>query len=103
MNFKPLNRFCLIAVLEGISYIVLLAIAMPLKYFFDFPEAVQYTGWIHGILFVAYIAFLIPAAVEYNWKIGKIAVIFLASLLPFLPFIVERRLKRETNIANSEI
>ena len=97
MNLKPLNRFCFVAVLEGISYIVLLGIAMPLKYFMDMPDAVKYTGWAHGLLFVAYIFLLINVAIQYNWKLGRIMWVFVASLLPFVPFIVERKLKREAN------
>lgn len=95
MNLKPLNRFCFVALLEGISYIVLLGIAMPLKYFMDMPDAVKYTGWAHGLLFVAYIFLLINVAIQYNWKIGRIFLVFMASLLPFAPFIVDRKLKRE--------
>ena len=95
MNNKLLNRFCFIALLEGISYIVLLGIAMPLKYLAGQPQMVEYTGWVHGLLFVLYMGFLIFAAVGYNWKAGRILLIFLAALLPFAPFIVERRLKKE--------
>lgn len=103
MNLKPLNRFCLVAVLEAVSYVALLGIAMPLKYFMDMPEAVKYTGWVHGILFVAYIATLINAAIQYNWKIGRIAILFLASLLPIIPFILERRLKKEYGVLNEPL
>lgn len=95
MNFKSLNRFCFVALLEGISYLVLLGIAMPLKYFMDMPDAVKYTGWVHGLLFVAYIFLLINVAIQNNWKFGRIALVFLAALLPFAPFLVERKLKRE--------
>jgi len=95
MNFKSLNRFCFVALLEGISYIALLGIAMPLKYFMDMPEAVKYTGWAHGLLFVAYIILLINCAIQYNWKLGRILLVFVASLLPFAPFIVEKKLKKE--------
>lgn len=99
---NSLNRFCFVALLEGISYIVLLAIAMPLKYFMDMPLAVKYVGWAHGILFVAYVALLINAAIQYNWKFGRIVIVFIASLLPFAPFIVERRLKREAALLNQK-
>ena len=95
MNIKPLNRFCFVALLEGISYLVLLGIAMPLKYFMDMPEAVKYTGWAHGLLFVAYMFLLINVAIQYNWKFSRIVLVFLASLLPFAPFIVDRKLKKE--------
>ena len=51
---KSVNRFRIIAVLEGWSYVLLLFIAMPLKYMFDMPLFVKYLGWAHGALFVAY-------------------------------------------------
>ena len=41
---------------EGVSFIILLCIAMPLKYFFDLPMAVKIVGWLHGILFIAFIS-----------------------------------------------
>lgn len=95
MDYRLLKRFCFVATLEGISYLLLLGIAMPLKYFADFPEAVKYTGWAHGVLFVLYAVMLLMCLIKYKWSVGRAAVIFLASLLPFAPFIVERKLKRE--------
>jgi len=95
MDNRLLNRFCLVATLEGISYLLLLGIAMPLKYFADMPEAVKYTGWAHGVLFVLYAVMLLMCWAKYKWSFGKAAITFLASLLPFAPFIVERKLKRE--------
>ena len=68
---------------------------MPLKYFMDMPDAVKYTGWVHGLLFVAYVFLLINVAIQNNWKFGRIVWVFLASLLPFAPFYVEKKLKRE--------
>jgi len=90
-----LNLFRKVAVAEGISYLLLLFIAMPLKYWADMPLAVKYTGWVHGLLFVLYGACLIMAWQEAKWKFGKAALIFFASLLPFAPFIVDKNLKKE--------
>lgn len=95
MDNRLLNRFCFVATLEGISYLLLLGIAMPLKYFADMPEVVKYTGWAHGVLFVLYAVMLLMCWAKYKWSFGRAAVVFLASLLPFAPFIVERKLKRE--------
>ena len=47
----------MIGIAEGISFLVLLLIAMPLKYFMQMPEAVKFVGWVHGALFVAFIYF----------------------------------------------
>ena len=60
-KMKSLNLFRKIAIAEGISYILLLFIAMPLKYWANMPQAVKYTGWAHGLLFVLYGIFLIMA------------------------------------------
>jgi integral membrane protein len=92
---SSLSIFRKVAVAEGISYLLLLFVAMPLKYFANMPLAVKYTGWAHGLLFVLYAAFLIMAWMEQKWKFGKVVLIFLASLLPFMPFVVDRKLKDE--------
>ena len=97
---SSLNLFRKVALAEGISYIVLLFIAMPLKYWADMPLAVKYVGWAHGLLFVLYIACLVMAWQERKWSIGKVIVLFVASLLPFVPFYVEKKLKEEESIAN---
>jgi integral membrane protein len=81
--------------MEGISYIVLLGIAMPLKYFFEMPVAVKVIGWIHGALFIAYGVFLLLCWFKYQWRFKRVIFYFLASLLPILPFFVERDLKKE--------
>lgn len=95
MNNKLLSRFCTIALLEGISYIFLLGIAMPIKYMAGNPAFVQYGGWVHGLLFVVYVILLIRLALRDEWKMGRIALAFFASLVPFAPFYLERKLKRE--------
>jgi len=92
---SSLSIFRKVAVAEGISYLLLLFVAMPLKYFAGMPLAVKYTGWAHGVLFVLYAAFLIMAWMEQKWHFGKAVLIFVASLLPFMPFIVDRKLKDE--------
>jgi len=98
MDNRLLNRFCFIATLEGLSYLLLLGIAMPLKYGLKLPWAVTfslYAGWAHGLLFVLYGIFLVLCWAKYKWNFGRAALVFFASLLPFAPFIVERKLKRE--------
>ncbi|RZK50933.1 MAG: DUF3817 domain-containing protein [Pedobacter sp.] len=94
---SSLNIFRKVAVAEGISYLLLLFIAMPLKYWAGMPVAVKYTGWAHGLLFVLYAGCLVLAWQEQKWKFGKAVFIFLASLLPFAPFIVDKKLAKEDN------
>jgi integral membrane protein len=90
-----LRTFTTVALIEGISYILLLGVAMPFKYLLDMPLGVKVVGWAHGVLFVAYVALLLSCWVTYKWSFGRVVWYFVASLLPFLPFIVERSLKRE--------
>ncbi|WP_373058275.1 DUF3817 domain-containing protein [Zunongwangia sp. H14] len=80
-----------ISILEGISFLALLLLAMPLKYIFDLPQPVQYVGMAHGLLFIAYVllAFLLFNAMP--WKAKDLALILLFSLIPFGPFYVERK------------
>ena len=91
----PLSRFRLIGILEGISYLVLLGIAMPLKYWAGWPLAVKYVGWAHGVLFIAYIIALIAVAIDRRWSFIRVVVAFIASLVPFGTFWLEGRLKNE--------
>jgi integral membrane protein len=92
---QKINTFTKVALLEGISYVLLLTIAMPLKYFFDFPQAVKVVGWAHGVLFMAYGILLLLCWIEYKWSMKRAAFYFFASLLPVVPFIVERNLRKE--------
>jgi integral membrane protein len=94
MNQK-IKAFATVAMIEGISYVLLLAIAMPLKYYFEFPMAVKIVGWAHGILFMLYMFLLLLCWIEYKWSLGRVVFYFMAALLPIVPFLVERKLKQE--------
>lgn len=87
------GRFRLVALLEGISYLVLLGIAMPLKYWAGIPEVVKVVGWAHGALFVAYMVTLLAAAIQRHWGMGLISMAFIASLIPFGTFYLDRQIK----------
>jgi integral membrane protein len=91
----PLSRLRLIGFIEGVSYLVLLGIAMPLKYFADYPLAVKYTGWVHGVLFVAFGVALLNVWISRKWPFLKVVKAFIASLLPFGTFILDKSLKAE--------
>ena len=90
-----IGRFRIIAIIEGISFLFLLFIAMPLKYLAGMPEVVKYTGWVHGILFMLYILTLINAKFEGDWGFKKVLIAFMASLLPFATFILDKSLRKE--------
>ncbi|WP_221032629.1 DUF3817 domain-containing protein [Actomonas aquatica] len=89
----PLGRVRLLSLIEGWSFVVLLFVAMPLKYFADQPMAVRIVGMAHGILFLALIAAALQAQVEEDgWPLKRTALIVLGALLPFGPFVVEKRI-----------
>jgi integral membrane protein len=95
MLSTPIRRLCLIGVLEGISYLVLLGIAMPLKYMAGIPLAVRVVGTIHGVLFILFFASVAEVTIRRPWWSGdfwlKAAI---ASVVPFGTFVFDRWLKR---------
>jgi integral membrane protein len=91
-----------IGILEGISFLVLLGIAMPLKYFYGFPEAVRFVGWGHGVLFMLYIPAVFLARQAMNWNFLWVLIALAASLFPFGTFMLDRSLvRREKELLNS--
>lgn len=101
-KLSTLKRFRIISLVEGISMIVLLFIAMPLKYGFDMPLMVKYVGWIHGILFMLYVLILIPTSRTLKWPFVKTLMGLVASVLPFGPFLFDRKLKNEERIMHRQ-
>ena len=91
----PLSRFRAIAQLEGLSFLLLLFIAMPLKYLAGMPLGVKVVGWAHGMLFVLYLLLLGEVAVVHRWPLVRILGAFIASLVPFGTFVLDARLRRE--------
>jgi integral membrane protein len=77
---------------EAVSFLLLLGVAMPLKYLAHWPLAVSVVGAIHGGLFVLFCGALLRTLLVARWPIIRAAVIFIASLLPFGPFVVDRRM-----------
>ena len=99
MDLKTvLGRFRLIAVLEGISFLVLLFVAMPLKYWAGMPLMVKYTGWMHGLLFISYLYSLILVKAEHDWNFKKSVWAVIASLLPFGTFVLDSQLKKSIQV-----
>jgi len=92
---KLVHRFRMVGIAEGISFLILLLIAMPLKYMFNIPEAVKVFGWIHGALFIGfiYLAFEVMGTLKKN--IGWFAKAFAAAFIPLGTFIFDRQLKKE--------
>lgn len=91
----PIGRLRAAGLLEGASFVLLLGVAMPLKYLAGMPLAVRVVGLIHGMLFIAFCSLLLQAKAAHDWSLGRAGGIFLAGLVPFGPFVIDRRLKRE--------
>lgn len=95
MNLSAtIGRLRLTGILEGLSFIVLLAIAMPLKYLAGKPEMVSIVGMVHGVLFVLYIFLSVQAKFQYRWAWKKMFLLWIASVVPFGTFYAEVNLLR---------
>jgi integral membrane protein len=86
-----IGRLRLVGFLEGVSFLLLLGVAMPLKYFAGRPEAVSVVGMAHGILFLLYLWATLLAALEYKWSWSRSLLVAAASLVPFGPFYADAR------------
>lgn len=89
---SPLGRFRHIAIAEGISFLVLLFIAMPLKYIAGHPEYVLVVGWIHGLLFISYMIAGLDVRKDLQWDRKKVFKAVLAAFIPFGPFILDKKI-----------
>ena len=85
-----MKHFRTVAYLEGSSFLLLLFIAMPMKYMMGMPLAVKMVGWVHGLLFVVYVVLLGMVRAEQGWSAKKTALAFLAAVLPFGTFVFDR-------------
>lgn len=86
-----LRIFRAVARAEGISFLVLLGIAMPLKYVWDYEGATLVAGWTHGLLFIAYVGCMVPLFVRERWPMSRAPLVFAAALLPFGTFALEKK------------
>ena len=93
LKFKFINK------IEGISFIILLFIAMPMKYYFGYPIATKIVGMIHGLLVFIFIYQLIEAKNEANLTLKESALYFVLSLIPFGSFYTDKLLAKKMIIA----
>jgi integral membrane protein len=99
---SPIGRLRVVGLLEGLSYLILLGVAMPLKYAAGMPQVVKVVGWIHGVLFVLFVAALAQARSANGWPLQRTVVAFIAALVPFGTFWLDRQLRREGEQAAAE-
>jgi integral membrane protein len=95
LGLKELRDLRGIAFVEGWSFLILLGIAMPLKYLAGWKLAVTITGAIHGVLFIWYVVAVLKAAKIRNWPSGRKWEGLIASIWPFGTFVFDRKLKQE--------
>ena len=84
-----------LGILEGVSYLMLLGICMPLKYIYEIPEPTSVIGMVHGLLFMAYCAWVIIVASEFKWPQSEIVWALVASVLPFGTFVADKKIFRQ--------
>jgi integral membrane protein len=90
---KELRALSITGYLEGISFLLLLGVAMPLRHYFEFSEPVRYLGMTHGVLFIVYIVVLVSTASKVKMPLWGMPGGVIAAFLPFGPFIFDRMLK----------
>jgi integral membrane protein len=97
---SQIRAFRMTALAEGSSFLLLLFVAMPMKYFGGMPLAVRVVGSIHGLLFLAYVTQLVKLRTTHQWDNKFSFHAFLASLLPFGPFVFDKRLREKETATN---
>lgn len=90
MNVKMLR---IVGVIEGISFLLLLGVAMPMKYVWDNPIWVKYLGMAHGVLFLLFLALLFIVCHRMKWSLSVFVMGLIAAVLPFAPFLFDQKLK----------
>ena len=95
--FSSLKIFRIVALLEGVSYLLLLFIATPIKYLFHDPQYVKLLGMPHGILFMAYVALAFLFKKEFSWSNKEFLIVLLASIIPFGTFYIDRKYLKSIN------
>lgn len=88
---KLLPVFRILAVLEGVSYILLLFIAVPIKYLSDDPQYVKLLGMPHGILFMAYVVMAVLISTDMKWPSRTLWIVLIASVIPFGTFYIDKK------------
>jgi integral membrane protein len=93
MKFRrPVDRVRSIGYWEGWSFLLLLFVAMPLKYIWSMPQAVTYVGAAHGALYVLFVAVILEGAFAYGWSRSVVAMLLISAVFPFGPFLAEKYL-----------
>lgn len=92
-----LKLFRWVAILEGISYLLLFGLTMPLKYWADMGMPNKVVGLVHGILFILFVFLAAFFCFKRKWSIGRFGILVVASLLPFGTFYADSKYLRHLN------
>ncbi|MBK6758722.1 MAG: DUF3817 domain-containing protein [Moraxellaceae bacterium] len=95
------NTFRLLSIIEGLSLLFLLFVAMPAKYQFNITGIVPIAGITHGCLWLAYVVLSLVVSHQQKWSVGFWVATLGASVVPFACFILERKLKPMTSLGNT--
>jgi integral membrane protein len=87
-----IGQLRLIGFLEGISFLVLVFIAMPIKYWGGNPVPVQIVGQAHGLLFVLFVVYAVIMSVKHKWKLGITLQVLASSIIPFGTFYIDKKI-----------
>ena len=98
----PLGRFRAIALAEGVSYLLLFGVTMPLKYVAGMPTPNKVVGMLHVLLSVIYVVLLVEVALRRRWSMIRAFIALVASLVPFGAFVLEAWLRRQPRKAEIE-
>lgn len=90
-----LGRLRIIGFIEGISFLLILFVTMPLKYFYSMGEPNKVIGMVHGLLFVLYIYAVMQASFDKKWSFKKSFIAIIASIIPFGTFWADKKYFRE--------
>jgi integral membrane protein len=88
------NIFRIISFLEGVSYLLLLFVAVPIKYFQGDVSYVKMLGMPHGVLFMLYLVLAVIIKKERQWNLKTLGIVSLASIVPFGTFYVDKKYLR---------
>ncbi|RYD18722.1 MAG: DUF3817 domain-containing protein [Verrucomicrobiaceae bacterium] len=95
-NLKTsVGRLRLLGMIEGVSFLVLMGIAVPMKHLMKIPEAVKWPGWIHGVLLIIFCMALLNTLLAGRISFKKSVITFVMALLPFGPFFYDRKLAED--------
>jgi integral membrane protein len=97
---SAVHHLRVVGIIEGVSFLLLLGIAMPLKYLAGWPQAVRVVGMAHGLLWLLYLVAAANAAHAVRWPLSRILMVLAASVLPAGPFFIDGWLRGQERSAS---